>query len=46
MLHAEIPAKVEASGVLNAFALAMVLRGAELLLVPIGRVLEERHAQA
>ena len=46
MLRADIAAIFEASGVLNAFALAIVLRGAEALLVRIGRVRPEHHGQA
>jgi len=45
MLQAETSAKFRASGVLNASALAGVLRGAEALLVPVGRVFEEHRAQ-
>jgi len=46
MLCAEILAKLKATRVLNAFALALVFCGAELLLVPFGRVFEEHDAQA
>ena len=43
MLRADLAAFVEASGVLNAIALAIVLRGAEALLVSVDRVREERY---
>ena len=43
MLRADLAAFVEASGVLNAIALAIVLRGPEALLVRVDRVREEHH---
>jgi hypothetical protein len=45
MSHAEIAAKAGAAGVLDASALAFILGGMERFLVPVGRIVEQRHAQ-
>ncbi len=46
MVRAELAALVEAAGVLYATTLAVVFRGAETLVVRVGRVLEECNGQA
>ncbi len=46
MIRANQTALLDAAGVLDATALASVLRGAEILLVVIGRVREQSHDQA
>jgi hypothetical protein len=46
MVRADLAALIEAAGVLNAIALAIVLRSVEALLVRVDRVRKERHSQA
>ena len=46
MIHAYLAALVQAAGVLYTTALAVVFRGAEPLVVRVGRVFEERDGQA
>ena len=45
MLDTKSSAKVRTAGILNALALALVLCRTETLLIPIGRVFKECHAQ-
>jgi hypothetical protein len=46
VIRAKRDALIEAAGVLDATALAIIFRGAETLLVHVGRILEERSGQA